>query len=806
MERVDAVVIGSGFGGSVAAYRLAEAGRSVVLLERGRPYPPGSFPRSPADMGRAFWDPDANLYGMYDVWRFKGCDSVVSSGLGGGSLIYANVLLRKDERWFVHDQPLSDGGGYESWPVSRADLDPHYDEVEKMLAPSPYPFDRPGYTDTPKTHAMQDAAASLGLDFSLPPLAVRFADRPGAAPARGLPLVDAPYGNVHGATRRSCTLCGECDIGCNEGAKNSLDHTYLSAAQHHGADLRTLHEVKGIRPLDVGGYAVDYVRHDPDDPSARPMSGTIACDRLVLAAGTYGTTFLLLRSRAALRGLTDALGTRFCGNGDLLTFLLRAKDRERVRPLDASHGPVITSAIRLPDELDEAPSGPPGARGAYIQDGGYPSFVDWMVQPFDVPGEIERAMRYLWDRFTDFFAKAPDTNLSAELAELIGNGALSISSLPLLGMGRDTADGRLRLDHGRLVADWTTASSEAHFERVRRTMRRMADVLGAEYADNPMWFRKRVITAHPLGGAPMGAHPGDGVCDSFGEVFGHPGLFVADGSAMPGPVGANPSLTIAAFADRMSTRLLEGLSTTSANDATPKATGAGPVDTTGPNGGAPGDATYGPVTGPSQGTGRPESGGAGRTSLSFTEDMTGHVAFGATDPAAGDEAADRVPAAFRLTITAADVDRFVAEPGHTARAEGWVRIGEGGRRPVESGVFNLFVPGDAPDRREMRYRLHFTGDDGRPLTLVGRKNVRPGPPTRIWSDTSTLYTRILSGHVEDGDDAPCAAAGVLTIRPGDFARQLTTFRTVGPGGVKALVEFGRFFAGELWEVYGPDLC
>ncbi len=206
-EHADVVVVGSGFGGSVSAFRLAQAGLSVVLLERGRSYPPDSFPRTPAEMGRAFWNPGAGLYGMFDVWRFSGCDSVVSSGLGGGSLIYANVMLRKDEHWFVRDEPLP-RGGYESWPVTRADLDPHYDEVERMLGATPYPLEAPGYAGTPKTHAMRDAAAELGLNWQLPPLAVSFAPAPGAEPGRGLPIADPAYGNLHGrrAARAGCAV------------------------------------------------------------------------------------------------------------------------------------------------------------------------------------------------------------------------------------------------------------------------------------------------------------------------------------------------------------------------------------------------------------------------------------------------------------------------------------------------------------------------------------------------------------------------------------------------------------------------
>jgi cholesterol oxidase len=780
-EHVDAVVVGSGFGGSVAAYRLAEAGRSVVVLERGRDYPPGSFARTPAEMSRAFWDPDEKLFGLFDVWGFRGFDSVVSSGLGGGSLIYANVLLRKDEHWFVNDEALP-GGGYETWPVTRTDLDPHYDAVESMLGAAPYPLDHPAFAATPKTHAMQDAAAELGLDWRLPPLAVSFAPQPAAEPALGVPLASPSYGNLHDVQRVTCRLCGECNIGCNDGSKNSLDHTYLSAAKHHGADLRVLHEVRGIRPRPEGGYEVDYVVHDPDRDGGRPPLQTISCTRLVLAAGTYGTSYLLLRDRERFPGLSDTLGTRFSGNGDLLTFLLRAKDRARVRPLDASKGPVITSTIRLPDDVD----GSAGAgRGAYIQDGGYPAFVNWMIEEADIPHEISRAVRVAFERFCAFVSNAPDTRTSKEISELIGDGALSISSLPLLGMGRDVPDGELRLRSGRLDVDWTPQTSEAYFKRVRETMRRVADVLGAHYSDNPIWFRKRIVTVHPLGGAPMGRHAGEGVCDPWGQVHGFPGLYIADGAALPGPVGANPSLTIAALSDRMSTHLLET---------------AEPAHTS-----PAGETANGRAYGAEKAGASPD-----RTSLSFTEEMKGFYTDGVNAPGPGEQAGRETGQSlrFRLTITVDDVERFLSEPEHTAQAEGWIDAAAcGGRRQIQRGWFNLFSPGGAPDRRLMRYRLHFTDGENRPRTLSGWKDIRRHPATRVWPDTTTLYFRLLDGHVPDGEDdtAPIVGAGVLRLGVDDFAHQLTTFRTKGPHGPRTLERFAAFFLGELWHLYRPAL-
>jgi cholesterol oxidase len=785
-EHADVVIVGSGFGGSVAACRLAQAGLAVVLLERGHAYPPGSFPRTPAQMSRAFWNPAAGLYGMYDVWRFSGCDSVVSSGLGGGSLIYANVLLRKDEHWFVKDDPLP-RGGYESWPVTRADLDPHYDEVERMLGATRYPLDAPGYA-TPKTQAMRDAAAELGLNWQVPPLAVSFAPGPGAAPGPGLPIVDPDYGNLHGRPRSTCRLCGECNIGCNMGAKNSLDHNYLSVAEHHGADLRTGHEVRAIRPKPSGGYEVDYIRHDPHDQDSPPDAAAqplrvITCDRLVLAAGTFGTTYLLLRNRPHFRGLSSALGTRFSSNGDILSFLVNAKNHNRARPLEASHGPVITSAIRLSDEHDG-----PGdtGRGAYIEDGGYPAFVDWLVEAANVPGDTRRLARFALERLRSIVGRVHEADISGEISELIGTDALSVSSLPLLGMGRDTPDGLLWLRGSQLDLAWTTATSEAYFERVTATMRRIAAVLGAHYQDNPMWLRKRIITVHPVGGAPMGRDRSVGVCDSYGEVFGHPGLYIADGAVMPGPVGPNPSLTIAALADRMCTRMLER----------PREMTARGVDLAGA-GSTANRAVHCPLVH------RPD-----RTSLSFTEEMSGMCTPKARQGLLGVMGQGQPePISFRLTITADDVERFLDDPEHCARAEGWIEAASfGGRRQVQRGWFNLFAPDGAPDLRLMRYRLQFTDASGQPRTIIGHKDIWHGPPTRIWPDTSTLHVWLFEGHVaeDENDEARMLATGTLHLRLTGFARQLTTIRTKGPHGVVALERFGRFFAGQLWDVYGPQ--
>jgi cholesterol oxidase len=567
----DAIVIGSGFGGSVMTYRLAEAGLRVCLLERGKEYPPGTFPRSPWRMKTNFWDPSEGLQGMFNIWSFDDIGGVVSSGLGGGSLIYANVLYRKPEETFAR----------EGWPITYTDLEPHYAAAERMLNGQRYPFQREGepkdddhapYNRTSKTRAMEIAAKAIapqnpGLKHEFPLLAVTFAN-PGEPPRLAEPIEGAPP-SMFGRTRLTCQLCGECDIGCNYGSKNTLDLTYLSAALQLPTppEIRTRSEAREFEPYD-GGYRVRYVVHNDEDEGRKrairsadmPMT-EITSRFLVLSAGSFGSTFLLLKNAEKFPNFSrEALGTRFCGNGDLLTVLYRsheaAEKGAKPRVLDPGYGPVITSAIRF-TEKDPATGQPRGYY--YVEDAGYPEFANWLIEATDLFSLLKRVTqlaRSLVPRWLKRKA-GEETDISQEIAALLGDCRLSSTSMPLLSMGRDTPDGVMSLTpKGRLAVDWSVESSAPYFANVRKSARQIATALHARFQDNPLTHLSRVITVHPLGGCPMGRTPEEGVVDTHGQVFGHPGFYIADGSVIPGPIGPNPSLTIAACAGRFADHLI----------------------------------------------------------------------------------------------------------------------------------------------------------------------------------------------------------------------------------------------------------
>lgn len=546
-----AVIVGSGFGGSVLAYNLARAKLSVLVLERGKDYPPNSFPRSPWAMRKNFWDPSNQLFGLYNVWSFKGSAAVVSSGLGGGSLIYANVLIRKDAAWF------------DGWPITREDLDPHYSRVEQMMNVQPYPSETAPFHYTPKSRELQAAAARVGYPAIALNLAVSFRQKPMITPGDPGPGNPAVVGepifethrNLHGRTRSTCRLCGECDMGCNYGSKNTLDFNYLTEAQREGAEICTLCEVKSFKPrAGLAGYEVTYVRHAGEqDAKVEPETINISCDRLILAAGTFGTTYLLLANRKAFPRLSKALGSKYSTNGDDLAFITRAK-----RPLLPDYGPVITTAIRYPDTLDG--KGDVG-RGFYVEDGGNPYLLSWLVELSGVSSLARRAIRFAWIRIKFLLGFSRTTSMGYALSKLIGPTDRSGRAMPVLVMGRDVPTGRLTLKRGVLDCSWSVKGSRDYYDRVAKELKSLAQAMGATYEENPdyRWNFQQVLTAHPLGGCPMGKTEAEGVVDTWGRVFGYPGMYVADGSAMPGPVGPNPSLTIAAFADRVANGIIKEL-------------------------------------------------------------------------------------------------------------------------------------------------------------------------------------------------------------------------------------------------------
>jgi cholesterol oxidase len=290
---------------------------------------------------------------------------------------------------------------------------------------------------------------------------------------------------------------------------------------------------------------------------------SVSSRHLVLAAGTLGSTTLLLRSRPVLKDLSPTLGRGFSGNGDLLTAALSARTRARDHdgrvpvPIDASVGPVITSTLRSPDERDGADA---GQRGFYLQDAGYPATLSWMLQVASLPSALGRVAVFALHRLRARVTRR-GPGLASDLEDLVAGSALAEGSLPLLGMGLDVPDGVLGLDRkGELTLDWSKKPSDAFYQEVVRTSRAVAHSMGARFLEDPVTtLLRRFVTVHPLGGCAMGISRADGVVDEWGRVHGHPRLHVADGSVMPGPVGPNPSLTIAALADRFADKMIDDM-------------------------------------------------------------------------------------------------------------------------------------------------------------------------------------------------------------------------------------------------------
>ena len=513
----DVIVVGSGYGGGVAASRLSRAGLRVAVLERGRELVTGEFPSRFPDMRQEVQVTGRRLAtgkptALYDVRLGDDMHVLVGCGLGGGSLVNAGVALRPDPR--VLADPV--------WPGQIGQdgtLEEGYARATRWLRPARH-GDAEGLD---KFRALERAGAELGWRPRVPPVVVSF---------------EANI-NPAGIAQPACTLCGDCCAGCNVGAKNTVAMTYLPDAVRHGAHLFTMARVRHVARRPGGGWAVITERLDGEGDGTI----TLTAPTVILAAGTLGSTEILLRSREAGLAVSDRLGTGFSANGDIIAFGYGAG--LTVNGIGVGHpakvdglrvGAAVSGQIDVEDAEDLM-------RELHIQEGVLPSALAPMLPVLFVPnGRLLGAIQSL----VSGVYKGPFKSLQTFFA-----------------VSHDSASGRLHLDGGRLALAWPGAKDEPVYARLDAALERLVRAAGGSYVKNPLAgtvMGHQPATAHPLGGCGMGADRDGGVVDHQGRVFDagpaqggnavHDGLHVIDGAIVPRSLGVNPLLTITALAER----------------------------------------------------------------------------------------------------------------------------------------------------------------------------------------------------------------------------------------------------------------
>ncbi|WP_336212991.1 GMC family oxidoreductase [Nonomuraea sp. LPB2021202275-12-8] len=506
MSGFDVVVIGSGFGGSVSALRLAEKGYRVAVLEAGRRFDESTLPATSWRVRDFLWAPWLGMKGIQRIHllrgeRGSGVMVLAGAGVGGGSLVYANTLYEPLDPFFQDPQ----WAAITDW---KAELAPHYDQAKRMLGVVVNP------TFTRADEIMRKVAERMGVadTFRLAPVGVYF----------GEDGVD-PYFGGAGPARRGCVECGECMTGCRHGAKNMLTTNYLHLAEKAGVRVFAECTVTSVRPLPSGGYEV-LARRTGSVRQRRVFTA----GQVVFAAGTYGTQRLLHRLRAdgTLPRISARLGALTRTNSEaLLGFERLSTDGEKL-----NGGVAITSSIHPDGQTHIEPvrygdgSNAMGLLRTLLVDGGQSR---WRAFGREAARRPLRALRLLdlrqWSERTliALVMQAKDNSITV----------------------RGTRWGlRASRGHGEPNPTWIPVGHEA--------VRLAAEEIGGEAGGSWLDLFDIPATAHFLGGCAIGASGSDGVIDPYHRVFGHDGLHVIDGSAVSANLGVNPSLTITALAER----------------------------------------------------------------------------------------------------------------------------------------------------------------------------------------------------------------------------------------------------------------
>lgn len=561
----EAIIIGTGFGGAITGCRLAKKwpGGQVLILERGKRYPMGSFARAPHDVAKAFWmlsDEQAprprkireavkkvgdESHGMFDVRNYEHMDVLIAAGLGGGSLIYANVFM------IPPDQIFDD-----RWPASckRPMLLPYYTIAKEVLGSRPIPVN----TGDPRREILRtklfgEVARKNGRKSELVDLNVFFGND-----FKNPTLIGHQERNRYGALQTSCFYCSECVIGCNYHAKNTLDLNYLYVAAHrYQAVVHTEHLVTKIVPLSVSGADAPeasgehgYRVYFRDLCSAVPGVQSATAKRVIVSAGSLGSTELLLRCKEQFRTLpriSDRLGQSFSGNGDFLSFILDSK--EAANP---NYGPTITQ--RTDFNLFENFN---ASRAFILEDAGYASIIAWFLEGakprfLNIPALVNVLRHWI----TQLTSGKSLGVLGETFGDLLGND-ISYRTCVLLCMGLDKSNGVMSLDgNHQLAIDWPYKDSMPLYTAILDAGKKFARAVATDlFIPLPTWDCpiRNNVTVHALGGCVLADDPARGVTNAdraaFGQVFGYEGLYVADGAIVPAAVGANPTATISALSE-----------------------------------------------------------------------------------------------------------------------------------------------------------------------------------------------------------------------------------------------------------------
>lgn len=513
----DWLVIGSGFGGSVSALRLAEKGYKVGVLECGRRFADHELPSSTADFRRYFWRPKLGMKGIFKLTTFRDVSVVSGCGVGGGSLGYANTLYVPPDQFF-EDRQWAD---VKDW---KGALEPHYAEAQRMLGVTMNEH------DDPADQLLRELGEELGVGdtYKKTPVGVFFGE-----PGKTVP---DPFFGGEGPDRTGCSLCGRCMVGCPHGAKNTLVKNYLYLAEKRGASVMAERTVLDVRPLGAGdgsdGYEVVSVR---SGAWVRRERKVLRARGVVVAAGPLGTNLLLQRCRAAgsLPRLSSRLGELVRTNSEAILAVTVPEDH----PQDLIKRVAITSSI-YPDPY------------THIETVTYGNEGDSMRHLYTLlVGDGTRLTRPL--KLLVQLIRHPGRAYKLAFAREWSRRTIIVLVMQTL----DSAMA-LRFKRGPLGTSWL--STEQDPERPNPTFIPIAN----EAAE---WLARRTggiaqtsmtealfnvpTTAHILGGAVIGADAEQGVVDAHQHVFGYESLLVCDGSAIPANVGVNPSLTITALAE-----------------------------------------------------------------------------------------------------------------------------------------------------------------------------------------------------------------------------------------------------------------